>query len=143
MPRGRPKKDPEGRAARIPLGTPQAKLTFPVRPGYVRRWVNDTPGRIQNAIAGGYEHVLDPTVTDSEGRASYRKEIVGSNPDGSPLLAFAMEIPEKFYRADQKEKQKPLDAFDKALKAGNIRGADPQDNAAFYVPKEGISVRND
>ena len=142
MPRGRPRKD-SGRQERVPLGTPQPKLTLPPRLGYVRRWVNDTPGRIQHALRGGYEHILDEIQEGEEARASYRKEIVGSHQDGSPMLAYAMEIPEKFYRQDQKEKQKPLDEFDKALKAGNIRGADLKDSKAFYVPNEGISVRTD
>jgi len=54
-----------------------------------------------------------------------------------------MEIPLELYNEDQKAKQKPLDEFDDALRRGNIRGADERDNSAFYVPEEGISVRND
>lgn len=145
MPRESRKDDREetGRKARIPLGVPQPKLAVPGRKGFVRRWINDSPGRILRAQEADWMPVMDEIQSQEEGRAVGRHALVGSKEDGSPLYAYLMEIPEDLYNEDQRAKQKPLDDFDDALKRGNIRGADERDNSAFYVPKEGISVRND
>ncbi|MDH3914495.1 MAG: hypothetical protein OEU09_24735 [Rhodospirillales bacterium] len=137
-------RDEKGRSERIPLGTPQSKLAVPERAEFYRRWINDTPGRIQRAEQAGYSFVADMTQEkDEEGNLTAMSALVGSKEDGSPLYAFLMEIPLELYNEDQKAKQKPLDEFDDALRRGNIRGADERDNSAFYVPEEGISVRND
>ncbi len=146
MPRAPRQQDRDGkdRKERIPLGTPQAKLTVPERRGFYRRWINDTPGRLLRAEQAGYSFVPDETQgEDEEGRKMAKSALVGTKEDGSPLYAFLMELPQELYDQDQKAKQKPLDEFDEALRRGNIRGADEQDTNAFYVPEEGISVRTD
>ena len=132
-----------GRKKRIPLGTPQAKLAVPGRKGFVRRWINDSPGRLLRAEEADWTPVIDDIESEEKGRAVGKNALVGTKEDGSPLYAYLMEIPEDIYNEDQKAKQKPLDEFDDALRRGNIRGADERDNEAFYVPDEGISVRND
>ncbi len=136
-------RDGTGRRKRVPLGTAQPKLVAAHRPGYVRRFVNDWPGRLARANVAGYEHVIDENAEEDEGRASYRSEIVGVNEDGSPLKAYLMEIPEEYYREDQMEKDKPLAQFDEELRRGNIREADQKDADRYYVPDTGISVRTD
>ena len=50
-------RDGTGRSTRVPLGVARSKLTFQSRPGYVRRVVNDTEGRLATAEAGGYQFV--------------------------------------------------------------------------------------
>lgn len=144
MPRGTPNnpREPEGRAARVPLGTPRQKLQSDQRKGHVRRWVNDTPGRLAQAKLAGYEHVLERA--DADGSGQYRSAIVGTNDIGGPLKAYLMEIPREFYEEDQKAKQDAIDEVDKTILRGNIRGADPKDSAEhFYKSEEGISVRTD
>ena len=42
---------------RVPLGSAAPRLDTTQRPGYVRRWVNDSYGRIERAKKGGYNHV--------------------------------------------------------------------------------------
>ncbi len=106
---GRPPKRPK----RIPLGTRNV-LTAPKRPGYVRRFVNDVPGRIQQFEAAGYSVVKENiTVGDPK---------IGKDLDpGSPVSlsvgggtkAVLMEIREDWYTEDQKAKQ------DKILMAEN------------------------
>ena len=106
-------REPEGRKARVPLGTPKQRLAAPVRPGFVRRWVNDVPGRIQHAIDGGYTHVREKAPDDDSGRANYRSAVVGTKQDGSALTAYLMEIPLKFYQEDQKTNQAELSPTEK------------------------------
>jgi len=103
-----------GRRERIPLGTPQQKLSAPTREGYVRRWINDDADRIHRAKAGGYDFVTDEIKTDGPGARVER--FVGRKEDGTPMKAFLMEVPQAFYDEDQKAKQKPADDFDAALR---------------------------
>ena len=137
-------REPEGRKERVPLGTPKQRLAAPKRPGFVRRWVNDVPGRIQHAIDGSWTHVREKAPgDDSNKRASYRSAVVGTKQDGSALTAYLMEIPEKFYKEDQKTKMAEIDKVDETIQRGNIRGADSEDTKRYYVPSEGISVKTD
>lgn len=126
---------PQGRAERVPLGTPRLKMQAPHRAGFRRRWVNDTPGRIQNAINGGYEHVAD----EIEHRGGQHKSaIVGVGDAGEPLKAYLMEIPEHLYEQDQAAKGAVLDQTDEAIKRGGFHGDVGTDGR--YVPKDGIKI---
>lgn len=128
----------EPRAERIPLGARRQRLGAPLRKGYARRWINDSPGRVEHAEKrSGWTFV---TKKDEEGREERWSEIVGVNDDGNPLRAYLMEIPKEFYDQDQAEKQTPLDEFDKQLRRGIIKDADARDGDSFYVPKEGIHI---
>lgn len=96
------------RRERIPLGVPRSRMAADTRPGYVRRWVNDTPGRIAAAEKAGYEH-----VTEGDQKRSIN---AGVNEDGSVMRAHLMEIPKEFYDEDQAAKQKPIDEFEEQLR---------------------------
>jgi hypothetical protein len=140
MPRARKDK----RAERTPLGSFRTKLNVADKdPAYEYRWVNDTPGRIEQAQAGGYEHVTDATTgetgetnTDVGSRTS---SIVGRTEDGKGLRAYLMRIPKDFYDADQAEKQKVNDQIDEAIHGGSVEGEPGKDGV--YVPKSGISYQ--
>lgn len=148
-PRANREEEATPRARRTPLGTPRLRMMADKRAGYVRRWVNDTRERIQDAIHAGYEFVHEPadpdrpeTATDGQGTRICRT--VGVQDDGTKLVAYLMEIPEKYYREDFAAKQAPLDEFDRSIHGGIVKGADPKDQKAqaFYVPKQGISFQN-
>lgn len=107
------------RRKRASLNGLRLKLEAPERKGYVRRWVNDDGNRVAELYDRDYEHVEDTTIqTDGEGTRVKRR--VGTKKDGSPLYSYLMEIPEKYYQEDQKEKAKPLDEFNDALKRGQV-----------------------
>jgi hypothetical protein len=110
---------------RKPFGRAQAKLAYPDREGYVRRWFNDTPGRIQRAKDAGYEHVVDPRTKNPV------TLVVGVAERGGGLSAFLMEIPREFYEEDFAAKQEALDEIDKAVQRGNWK-EEPGDKR--YVP---------
>lgn len=136
-------RETKGRKKRVPLGTPKQKMGAPKRAGYVRRWVNDTPGRLIQAQEAGYEFVADEESAHEKGRAGARKLRVGVTEEKVSLYAYLMEIPEEFYNEDQALKQEPIDQFEDQLRhGGKVSGADRgRDSDAFYTPSEGISIK--
>lgn len=112
--------------ARRPLGTPRLKLPVPVWTDFVGRVINDIPGRIESALAGGYEFVeakdapgwgnaIEDGNTDLGTKVS---RVVGTNSDGTAMRGYLMRIPKEWYDADQAEKMQKVDAVDDAIKHG-------------------------
>jgi len=100
------------RKQRIPIGTSNL-LNVPKRPGYERRWVNDTEGRLANFRAAGYEHVMTKDIdldglTVKAGAESQMGTPVAKQVGGG-VRAFLMETKEEFYKEDQAAKQKSID----------------------------------
>ena len=114
---------------RIPLGQRKARLAYESRPGYVRRWINDEPGRVFDAENGGYAKVIDKLT----GKPVYR--IVGTAKAGGGLTAYLMEIPEEFWKEDFDQKQIPLNELDKQIRMGVHN---QEDDDKRYVPPTGI-----
>lgn len=129
----------EGRAQRIPLGQQQPKLARVARKGMVGRWINDVGGRIAHARQAGYEHVTESFGDEDEKRPV--SQTVGVKDDGSPEIAFYMEIPKKLYDQDQKAKQQQVDLVDEAIRHGNIQGEVGKDGR--YMPVQGVNVRTE
>ncbi len=138
----------EPRKKRIPLGTlrPKLSISIEVPPNKVPRWINDYPGRLQQAEMGGYAFVEDPRAHVGDGPDNRKDRLstkvrclVGTNDNGSPLHAYYMWIDKDLYDADQREKQKPLDDFDRALRSGNVEGTVGVDGR--YIPTTGINVK--
>ncbi len=120
-----------GRKERVPLGAPTSKLKADIPDGMVGRWVNGAPGRIQQALTGGYEFINDKVETCD--RENGRTQFVGTNADGSPRLDYLMAIPKVWYDEDQKKKGRPLDEFDDAINRGIPQGAEGKaEEGAFY-----------
>lgn len=120
-----------GRKRRTPMGAPQLKLDAPTRPGFNRRWFNDTPGRIDKALQHDWTHVMQETKADGEPQPV--KALVGRTPEGQPLHAYLMEIPEEYYAEDQAAKQEAVDAVDQAIRRGQHLAAGGQaESQAFY-----------
>lgn len=127
-----------GRAERIPLGVRRQRLEAPQRAGFVRRWVNDWPGRLVAAKSAGYSFVY----IEAEEEGSRRSETVGVNEDGSPLLAYLMEIKESFYRQDQEAKENDIAAQESTISRGATQGpVDAKDQGNFYVGSEHRGIR--
>jgi len=130
----------ETRRKRKPLGVPVSKLAVQERDGYVRRWINDDGGRIQQAEEAGYEFVTKAVVSSEaqKGQGTKISQIVGTQENGQPLYAFLMEIKKEWYDEDQRAKQAEVDKVDMAIKTGNVNGTVGEDGR--YVPREGIKV---
>lgn len=129
-----------GRSTRVPLGVARSKLSVPKRAGYVRRWVNDTEGRLLNAQQGGYEYATDQALqigspdVDNENRdLGARISRVVDKSTGQK--AYLMEIKEEFYEEDQGAKRKAVKAKDDLIKNGKL-----DDDDARYVPDRGKGI---
>lgn len=128
---------------RTPLGQFRSKLSidgYNIPDSKVARWVNDVPGRVQNALEGGYQLVRDPQREVDVGDDPLRTRKVDSaiavtvgERDGKPLTAYLMVIDKDLYDEDQRDKQKPLNEMDDAIRRGAVEPGEGQ-----YIPKEGI-----
>ncbi len=129
-----------GRQKRKPLGVPIQRLQADVPTGMTGRWCNDTPGRIQRALEGGYEFISgDGDV--AQDREGGRSEIVGTGRDGGAMRAYLMAIPTVLYEEDQRAKAALNKERMTAIKRGEPSQVADQDKGAFYTPSEGISIR--
>lgn len=112
------------RMERIPVGT-RNRLSAPKNPGYVRRWVNNKPGRIQMFEQAGYKIVSDKDydpqnpgmvrVSDNLNKpaimgSSVVEEVGGGN------KAVLMEIREDWYKEDQAAKARKIDQMEAQIK---------------------------
>lgn len=138
------------RRERIPLNRNRMKLSVPSRPGYVRRWVNDVPGRLYNFERAGYEFVTDPDLIVGEGDDVSQRPGVGSvvsrmvgsiEATGQPLRAYLMEIPQEYYDEDQAVKAAEVDERENAMRRGQDSQGSPGDGAR-YIPKTPIKIEH-
>lgn len=121
------------REFRKPLGAYSQKLALAKRRGYHRHWFNDQAGRIDEAIANGWTHVLGK---DKKPIA----RCVGTGRDRGALYGFAMEIPEVFWLEDMQARHTEAQGKVDALKTSPFRAAPGTAKAAdkgkFYDPSE-------
>lgn len=132
------KATPKGeRRRRASTGGFKLKLQAPERPGYVRRWVNNEPGRIEAMHELGYDFAEAAIKTDGQGTRVTRH--VGKDGEGKAMQAFLMECREDDYAMGVAEKEEGLKPFEEAIK----RGADTTGRVAdAYSPKSGQSTIN-
>ena len=114
-----PTKPREQRPDRVPVGGPRDILTVANKdPNYVYRWVNDSPGRLEQFQKGGYEFVEDnlkvgqPTV-DKATRLGTATTMVR----GTATLVL-MRILREWYDEDQAAKQLALDELEDSMREG-------------------------
>lgn len=127
------------RDVRKPFGDFTQKLARPPRVGYYRVWINDEPGRIQQARNAGYVHVKDP--------ATGKAEVFTVNPrskDAASQFAYLMEIPQEIWELDQIAKHKRADEMEAAIRKSKVIAASgseaKEDEGGFYVPGSGSKV---
>jgi len=86
-----------------------AKLEAEIPDQMTGHWFNDEPGRINQALKAGWVFIdAEAAVLNSEVKedlAKRRGYRVGSNEDGSPLMAYLMAIETEIYEHDQRAKQ--------------------------------------
>lgn len=124
------------RAIRKPFdGAMSQKLALPKRNGYHRHWFNDVAGRIDEAVASGWAHVINPR----DGKPL--KRVVGSGRDGKALEAYAMELPEVFWQEEMDARHKVASDRIEGIKKNPFQAkpgqAQASDKGKFYDPTEG------
>jgi len=111
-------------------------------PGYHLHIMNDTPGRIQEALDGGYEFCtpdevggvverVTSTNTDVSDRVRY---LVGTDASGGPMYAYLMKIRQEWYEEDQDDLQERNNKIDAAIRSGQ-NTKDGTSSEGFYTPK--------
>lgn len=138
-----------GRKERVPLGILRQKLKADQREGYSRRWINDKPGRLDDAVAAGYEFVKDPDnglkigegndVSQIGGVGSVVSRIVGQHEDGRPMKAYLMEVDKDLWDEDQAAKMQALDEKEASIQRGQDDQGRPGRDGR-YVPTTGIKI---
>lgn len=138
------KKQDKQRRERRPLSMKASKLNVvDQEAGYHYRWINDDPpGRIQDALSGGYEFV-ETAQTEARNDISNRNasqgnrvcRVVGRLEGGQPMHAYLMRISEEWYKEDQNAKQKEIDEVDNMIHRGEAR---PVENS--YIGQAGINI---
>lgn len=128
-----------GKIPRVPFGGPRYKLQLSdedqkefKRRGKVPRWFNDQDGRIQRALAAGYNFVKPEHARSlgsgaiHEGNTDEGARVSKIVSKGDPITrAYLMEISRKYWLEDQERKEEINKEVDKALNIGKDGGADP------------------
>jgi len=132
-----------GREERVPLGIARQKLKVHEIKGYKLRWINDTPGRLNEARRGGYEFVqadeIDGKFGDTDIDQTNRdlgSRVCRAVSQTTGLKAYLMKIPLEYYEADQRAKQKEIDEVDQAIHSGKLK-----DFVNQYVPEDGKGIQ--
>jgi hypothetical protein len=123
------------------LGVDCSKL---IAAGYHPYWRNDMDGRVQEALANGYQFVHPDEVEEVSLRVSAEEmsgdkvsRIVGYSDRGDPIRAFLMKIRREWHEENMAFYQKRNDAIDRAIRAGNTTSVE-----SSYSPKEGITYQS-
>lgn len=129
-----------GRNIRVPLGVARSKLSVPGRPGYVRRWINDTEGRLIHAEQGGYQFVTDQALQIGAADIDNANRDLGARVSRvvdktTGQKAFLMEIKQEFHREDQAIKAQAVAEKDKLIRTGKL-----DDDEGRYVPDKGLGI---
>lgn len=109
-------------SSKMPQRTPlhkQRALTATHREGWERRYVNESPDRIESYMLAGWTPVMDKNANSSDERAqsesqlgSVVRKVVNKDINSSCRTAILMEIPKELYDEDQKDKQKEIDRIE-------------------------------
>lgn len=107
-----------GRPKRTPLHKQKA-VAAEHREGYVRRYVNESYGRIEAFRAAGWVPVVGAENNTSDKKAqtesqlaSVVRKVVNRDPNASNHTAILMEIPVELYEKDQEDKQRENDRIE-------------------------------
>lgn len=95
------------------------KLDAPARPGFVRRFVNGDPARIQKLEELGYTLVNDPAGQDTsrtDGLGSRIARHAGKTEEGQPFKAYLMETPVSEYEFGVQDKEDARKPFEEAIR---------------------------
>jgi hypothetical protein len=119
------------RSTRVPFGVPAQRFSISKedQEKYHHHVFNDNwkkePGRIERALAAGYELVDH----DKSGETS------GTNEDGSEIKGILMRQPKEMYEADQALKDKEIDKVDEQITRGKFQAGENT-----YLPSGGIKT---
>lgn len=106
-----------GRPARRPVSQ-RVVLSAPTRPGYQRRWVNDTEGRVKLFEEGGWRPVANEPGLETADKSRMVESSLGSvvtRHVGNQMKSILMEIKDDFYKEDQAKKAEYIKAAERDI----------------------------
>jgi hypothetical protein len=110
------------------------------RDTYHYRYAADTGARVQQLIADDYD--IAPEIgakPDGNSLGSVNTTLAGTDDNGKPYNHVLMRKRKDWFEADQKEKQKPLDAMDEAIRRGNVSAQNTElKGPGVYTP--GVNI---
>jgi len=115
--------------------------------GYHLHILNDTPGRIDQALSAGYEFVSPDEVGGVANNVVSRNTdlgdkvrfLVGTGTNNEPMYAYLMKIELDLYEEDQQALQSKNDRVDAAIRGGKAL-SEGQSSDGTYIPREGIKM---
>ena len=126
--------------------------------GFHLHWINDAPGRLDRAVAGGYEFVMQSEVKLGESNKVVERNsdvgnriraIVGTTDQNEPLYAYLMKIRQEWYDEDQTEAVSKIVETEREMVRQGGMNADrigerylPDNRRAALVRREGEFTRN-
>lgn len=141
---GRPRKEQEQRRRKDRggvvgqrLGVNESSLDLG---RFAYRWINDKPARLYAKTKEDdwdIVHQDGSEIKEESDLGSAVTQVVGTHPDGSPMLAYLCRKKLSWYEEDQEEKKRQLATQLSELRRGNDRSGASQGD---YVPNEGIRV---
>ena len=106
---------------RVPIGAKRDIINCSDTPeGYVDRWVNDDPGRIDKFKAAGYEFVESGKVGTSGVDGTHSEQGVVSKDMGKGVTAYRMRQRADYFEEDQAEKQRIVDESENAMRRKKV-----------------------
>jgi len=145
---GRPRKEANESGEAVPVslrrkrgvtGMLRLKLDAEKRPGYVRRWVDNTPSRILSMQDLGYVLASERAgegASRTDGMGTRISRHAGKRENGEPQQMVLMECREEDYAEGVAEKEQQLKPFEEALRAGRDTTGKLSDS---YEPRDGRS----
>ena len=108
-------------------------------PAYKYRWVNDTPGRVQQLYEQDWDKVEDRANTDGGGTVPTKHVGVDS---GKPINAVLMRKRREHFEEDFKEKQRPLDEIEQSIRRGVVHEQNEPElrGEVAYTPGSGNTI---
>lgn len=132
---------PKGqRRRRASTGGFRKKLDAPDREGFVRRWVDNDPSRIQAMEELGYALVSEKAgegQARTDGMGTRISRHAGKRDSGAPQQLVLMECRADDYAQGVQEKEDLLKPFEAALKAGTDTTGRMADS---YEPRDRSSI---
>ena len=134
------KKTERTQQKRRPFGVAQTRLAVNKEiEGYHLRWINDEPGRVEQAMESGYSFVEAEEVGKVAREDNRVRELVGvARDEKSPMYAYLMKIPQEFYLEDRGIIENQNKQIENAIKQGKINQSAGDGR---YVPSGGISYK--
>ncbi len=112
------------------------------RKTYQYRFVNDQPGRVAKLHSLDWDPAPEAAKPDTNSMGSLASAHGGLDDDGRPFNTILMRKRKDWFEADQKEKQKPLDAMEEAIRRGNPNHSANKDlrGPGVYTPDTGNTI---